>query len=203
MSNDQEDDQLAEQDFTYQFDFNTQDVWDLIGVENDSDRLVFLENMSLADEPMSLDDQIGGFLPTLRIQESYNKKWDATKKTLTFNLSNHEFRNFFEANEIIDSLFEQIYSNYIQPINSNNIIQYIIQHDSFDIPITSGYIMRDQITAKMIQNHFENVFQSRKKQDAGNFQESHSLIITLNIMPKRQIRGGSKRLCKEKSARFD
>jgi hypothetical protein len=46
MSKDQEDDQLAEQDFTYQFDFNTQDVWDLIGVENDSDRLVFLENMS-------------------------------------------------------------------------------------------------------------------------------------------------------------
>lgn len=198
MSNDQEDNLLAEQDFTYQFDFNTQDVWDLLGVESVSDRQVFLENMSLAEEPLSLDGQIGGFLPAPRIQESYNKKWDATKKTLTFNLSNHEFRNFFEANEIIDSLFEQIYSNYIQPISSNNIIQYIIQHDSFDIPITSGYIMRDQITAKMIQSHFENVFQSRKKQDACNFQESHSLIITLNIMPKRQIRGGSKRLCKEK-----
>ena len=132
MSNDQADDAadlLAEQDFTYQFDFNTQDVWDLIGDENDSDRLVFLENMSLAEEPMSLDDQIGGFLPAPRIQESFAcptiRNGMQLKKTLTFNLANHEFRNFFEANEIIDSLFVQIYSNYIQPISSNNIIQYI------------------------------------------------------------------------------
>ena len=40
--------------------------------------------------------------------------------------------------------------------------------------------------------------QSRKKQDAASFQTSHRLIITLNIMPKRQIRGGSKRICIQK-----
>ena len=56
----------------------------------------------------------------------------------------------------------------------------------------------------MLQNHFEDVFQSRKKQDSNTFQDQHSLIITLNILPKRQIRGGgggdlsSKRICKEK-----
>jgi hypothetical protein len=56
----------------------------------------------------------------------------------------------------------------------------------------------------MLQNHFEDVFQSRKKQDSNTFQDQHRLIITLNILPKRQIRGGgggdlsSKRICKEK-----
>ena len=41
-----------------------------------------------------------------------------------------------------------------------------------------------------------------KKQDANTFQDQHSLIITLNKLPKRQIRGGSieptKRVCNEK-----
>ena len=40
-----------------------------------------------------------------------------------------------------------------------------------------------------------------KKQDANTFQDQHSLIITLNMLTKRQIRGGfiepNKRVCKE------
>ena len=171
------------------YDLNTQDVWNLIGAVSDEDRQNIFKN---------IDTQMGGVLPVPIIQETHNKKWDATKKTLTFTLTNQEFSNFFDANDTINSLFEQIYLEYILPISSNTIVQYILEHDTFDIPITSGYINRDQITAQMIQSHFENVFQSRKKQDAASFQTSHRLIITLNIMPKRQIRGGSKRICIQK-----
>ena len=176
------------------YDLNTQDVWDLFGIESSADRINLFESI----EPLVHDTQVGGSLPIPIIQEIYNKKWDAIKRTITFNLRNEEISNFFDANQSINSLFEQIYVDYIVPIAQDRIIQYILQHDTFDIPITSGYMLRDQVTAQMIQSHFENVFQSRKKQDPTHFQASHSLIITLNIMPKRQIRGGAKRECVQK-----
>ena len=156
-------------------------------------------------EDFFLDSELGGgylIEVTPVIKETYNKKWNAMRRELRFTIANREVNNFFEANDSINNLFEQIFASYIAPIASDKQVQYIIEHDTFDIPITSGYINRDQLTSSMLQNHFEDVFQSRKKQDANTFQDQHSLIITLNILPKRQIRGGSiepnKRVCKEK-----
>ena len=82
------------------YDLNTQDVWNLIGAVSDEDRQNIFNN---------IDTQMGGVLPVPIIQETHNKKWDATKKTLTFTLTNQEFSNFFDANDTINSLFEQIY----------------------------------------------------------------------------------------------
>ena len=161
-------------------------------------------DITVENDTPSYSGQSGGVLLTLEptIKESYIKKWNAMRREITFKIPNREMSNFFDANETINNLFEQIFSNYIEPIDADRQVQYIIDHDTFDIPITSGYIMRNQITSSMIQNHFEDVFQSRKKQDANTFQDSNSLVLTLNILPNRQIRGGSnepiKRVCKEK-----
>jgi hypothetical protein len=151
------------------------------------------------------NEHTGGYLMAVEpvIKETFNKKWNAMRRELRFSLANSEVNNFFDANDTINNLFEQIFVNYIEPIAEDKQVQYIIEHDTFDIPITSGYINRDQLTSSMLQNHFEDVFQSRKKQDSNTFQDQHSLIITLNILPKRQIRGGggdllNKRICKEK-----
>ena len=111
------------------YDLNTQDVWNLIGAVSDEDRQNIFKN---------IDTQMGGVLPVPIIHETHNKKWNATKKTLTFTLTNREFSNFFDANDTINSLFEQIYLEYILPISSNTIVQYILEHDTFDIPITSA-----------------------------------------------------------------
>ena len=163
-----------------------------------------LQSVTVENETPFYSGQSGGVLLTMEptIKESYIKKWNAMRREITFTIPNREMSNFFDANDTINNLFEQIFSNYIEPIDADRQVQYIIDHDTFDIPITSGYIMRNQITSSMIQNHFEDVFQSRKKQDANTFQDSNSLVLTLNILPNRQIRGGSnepiKRVCKEK-----
>ena len=151
------------------------------------------------------------------VTEFKDIKWNVTQKSITFSIRNSELASFFDANENINELFRQIFENYIEPIEAKRYVQYIINHDTFDRPISSCYMRKDQINVEMIQRDFEEVFQSRKKQPENKFQNSHKLIITINSLPNRIIRGGSnddnymknktppqssashsKRICKEK-----
>ena len=96
------------------------------------ERIVYkLEDLLLESEPG------GGYLfgITPIIKETYNKKWNAIRRELRFTIVNRVVNNFFDANDSINTLFEQIFANYIEPIVSEKQVQYIIQHDTFDIPM--------------------------------------------------------------------
>jgi hypothetical protein len=169
--------------------------------------------------PPQNENHFGGLLYAGEpvITEFTNKKWSANQKRIVFSIRNNEMSSFFDANENLDALFGQIFEQYIQVIPENTIVQYIINHDTFDRPISSSYMKRSQLEACMIQRSFEDVFQSRKKQPENTFQESHQLTLTINVLPSRAVRGGSnpetivnkrqndntkkepkKRICKEK-----
>ena len=123
--------------------------------------------------------------------EFTNQKWNATQKRITFSISNREMTSFFDANQSLDDLFQQIFNEHILVISSNYLVQYIINHDTFDRPISSCYMKRNDLQACMIQRSFEDVFQSRKKRPENTFQEAHRLVLTINTLPARVIRGGS------------
>ncbi len=137
--------------------------------------------------------QVGGnlILRTPEISEKANKRWNATQKIIKFCLTNAEMNNFFDANENIDLLFAKIFTEYIEPIPANNMVQYVIDHDTFDQPISSCYMKRNDMTASMLQREFDTVFQSRKKIPENAFQDNHELKLIINVLPSRLITGGS------------
>jgi hypothetical protein len=216
--------------FMFNSDFTQEDFDERItSLLETSPDLNFLENdlpgeiMRVSDAELMMPPQnenhFGGLLYAGEpvITEFTNKKWSANQKRIVFSIRNNEMSSFFDANENLDALFGQIFEQYIQVIPENTIVQYIINHDTFDRPISSSYMKRSQLEACMIQRSFEDVFQSRKKQPENTFQESHQLTLTINVLPSRAVRGGSnpetivnkrqndntkkepkKRICKEK-----
>ena len=94
------------------------------------------------------------------IAESFNKKWCCKEKTIKFNLKNLEFRNFFEANALIEHFFKNVFQEYVLPINPNHLVRYTIDHDMFEFPISTPFMQRKNITASMIQGEFSLIFQS-------------------------------------------
>ncbi len=177
------------------------------------------DNNNNFGNPINLD-QSGGqvmFSEPPIINEFHNKKWNATQKRISFRLENNEMLNFFEANSQLDDFFQSIFDNYMLPIDENYFVQYIINHDIFDRPISSQYMKRKYITVGMLQGIFDLIIQSRKKNPQNEIQPNHRLSFELNILPDRIIRGGmndmpsnkrsapeknlktkSKRVCKEK-----
>ena len=89
--------------------------------------------LNFLDESFDEEPLIGGLLytGTPQITEFLNQKWNATQKRIEFSIQNNEMSGFFEANNNINELFRQIYETYVEPISSNRIIQYVIDHDTF------------------------------------------------------------------------
>jgi hypothetical protein len=147
-------------------------------------------------------DQSGGRLydGVPHIRNFRNKKWKCNQKTIDYSLNNHEIENFFEANNLVDSFFQEIYDENIRDINQNYFVQYVLDHDSFKNPIRSFYMRRKDFNSHSImQNEFESVMQSRKKSE--EFQTNNRFRVIFNIIENKQIQGGSsktKKICKEK-----
>jgi len=139
-----------------------------------------------------------------RIRNFRNKKWKCNQKTIEYVLNNNEVENFFEASNLVDQFFEEIYDEHIRHLNSHYFVQYILSHDSFKNPIRSFYMRRKDFSSPTImQNEFESVLQSRKKPD--EVQTHNRFKVIFNIIENRQIQGGAfdskkkeKRICKEK-----
>jgi hypothetical protein len=132
------------------------------------------------------------------IRNFRNKKWKCNQKTIDYSLNNHEIENFFEANNLVDSFFQEIYDENIRDINQNYFVQYVLDHDSFKNPIRSFYMRRKDFNSHSImQNEFESVMQSRKKSE--EFQTNNRFRVIFNIIENKQIQGGSsktKKICK-------
>ena len=148
-------------------------------------------------DPFSAEDYnknlFGGLNFSLKpeINETFNKKWNSSEKSISFTLKNIEFKNFFEANGQVKTFFEQIYNEYILPIKPNDFVRYVIEHDIFDKAINTDFMRRREISATMIQGNFENVFQSRKKNLKGQSSECHRFKFTVKTFPSKIIVGGS------------
>jgi hypothetical protein len=124
--------------------------------------LNFLDaDLSFIDEDAEISNLLfGGILYSgePEITEITNKKWNVNQKRITFTLNNNEVSSFFEANESLDALFKQIFEKYVQNIDGSNFIEYVINHDKFDRPISSCYMKRAQMESDMLQRSFEDVF---------------------------------------------
>ena len=110
--------------------------------------------LNFLDESLDEEPLIGGLLytGTPQVTEFLNQKWNAAQKRIEFSIQNNEMSGFFEANNNINELFRQINETYVEPISSNRIIQYVIDHDTFERPIRSVYMKKSQIDVAMSES---------------------------------------------------
>jgi hypothetical protein len=105
------------------------------------------------------------------ISEKFNTKWNATQKIIVFSIPNESVTDFFNGNDILEKMFEKIFQEYIMTIPADNMVQFILDHDILNNPISSCYMKRRDLTSSMILNAFKSVFQSRKKYPKTSFKK--------------------------------
>jgi hypothetical protein len=121
---------------------------------------------------------------------SLNKKFDITTKTLNITLGTGAL-SFQDANEYVDSLFQNIYDDHVKNVNSNSKIRMVVFHDLFLKPCSTHLIEKDQFTPSLIKNIFSNVVQSRKStlDDAIKIKNNMRIVLTISKILKGGHRG--------------
>ena len=127
------------------------------------DNLNDFENNYIFDDELiqSERDQQGGvdppFYTVLSDHRVKNPRFAIETQTVKFELSNVG-RDFFQANQQVDRLFDQIYDTYINRarprISADTKVRLVVFHDLFQNPISTHLISKNQFTANIIKQLF-------------------------------------------------
>ena len=137
---------LDQQPWRQDFNFLDDAYNDLLELADENLDAIPYENL------LNTTNLFGGSLTTIepKLSERFNKKWHAKEQNLEFTLSQNEYDNFFSANEEIKNFFENIFTKYIEPIDSNTLVRYVINHDLFERAINTPFMAKESISASMI-----------------------------------------------------
>lgn len=119
---------------------------------------------------------------------SFNKKFKTSQTHFVFQ-SRNEIENFLDSSFHFLSLFQDIYRDFIEPQPSNFLIRLVVEHGSFDYPISERLMRKSDFKLNEFMNLFDNVRQSRKRQTQNEIAPNHKLRVTLQIVEPVEGRG--------------
>ena len=151
-----------------------------------------LENITepTIEEPDIIDlGMFGGNEPTFQVLKTtsrHNFKFNCTEKVIELKLDDKEHDDIIDALKTCEKFIEEIYERYIVRVNNNNKIRVVIEHADFKHAINLPFLHPDQISPKLIYDHFERVVQSKRMV----IETSPSQRVKLSIMIAHMVKGG-------------
>jgi hypothetical protein len=90
-------------------------------------------------------------------------KWMRTETRLRYEFHNQKFNNFFEAEAKCAEFFEQIFDEYVKPMDEWSRVRMYIDHPLFTDPINMPQMLKSQFTPSVVYKNFYDTLQSKKK----------------------------------------
>jgi hypothetical protein len=96
--------------------------------------------------------------------QSLFSKWNYKRRILKYEISNNQYRSFYEAEDGVLNFIESIFSKYVNDCNNSNKIRMVIQHHLFQTPLSTPFIDKPEFDPNIISILFFNAIQSKKSQ---------------------------------------
>ena len=143
----------------------------------------------LFNEELMEIGMFGGNEPSFKVIKTssrHNIKFNCTEQVIELKIDDKQHDNFVDALKSCEQFFEDIYDKYIRNVNNNNKIRVVIEHPDFKHAINLPFLHPDQISPKLIYDHFERVVQSKRM----NIESAPAQNVKVYIMVAHLVRGG-------------
>ncbi len=132
-------------------------------------------------EELINNNQRGGF-NLVRTNTRRNNKFNVEQTTYHFKIDNNEEqKSMFEVENNFRNFITEFSANHIDRLSANCKIKIVITHPTFDVPITTNYLLKSQYTPDIISTLFYNVVQSRKKSNRYQLTDADEMDIMLTV----------------------
>lgn len=129
--------------------------------------------------------QAGGSNYQMRILRSNNlDDYNINEKVVEFTPLKDRNQTFPEAIKSLNDFFNQVHSNFVQPMRNIQLIQIEFNHESFLYPVEVGFLSKDDMTIEMMQNEFECIAQSYKHIDENQIAKKQRFHVKIAILNK-------------------
>ena len=151
-------------------------------------------NYELSNINPSIELMTGGSIKLYEklsdITTNASNKFKIKTRTVEFKPINNAVNDFIQANKLTQQFINEICNDYVKPLKSKTNVKIIIDHNSFMFPIQLPFIKKEELTPDIIWSRFDQLIQSRKKDQ--NYTHDNNGKVTVTIKIVESVQGGSR-----------
>ena len=181
-------DHINEQEFDALNDFN----WFIPEWYNKLNRVEEYPGEELKNETFFMYGGGNPWYTLLSTSERVQSKFKIKIKSYNLIAKEMPSENFVQASQACVEFIKQIFTDFIDPIESDKKIRLYIDHEAFSYPINTAFVDKEDLTVEMILSYFESIIQSLKIMDEFEQKLNNKIKISIIIANKLLGRGKQK-----------